>query len=102
MVIERIKTSDQNKLFTNLDNIMRVFKRRNVSYVITAHGADAASILLSISGRQGIIQKQLFLVYRGGWEIYYNSKKVYLVGFNEITTVVKKIVTASTTIVSKL
>lgn len=102
MIVDAISVSDINRLFSELDKRMKSVKRRNVSYQITAHGSDCATIVISVSGRQGIISKNIVLVHRGEWELYYDGVKAYLTSFNEIVGVAKRIITQTTTIVSKL
>ena len=103
MIVEKVQVSEINRLFSELDKRMQSMKRRNVSYQITAHGRDCATIVISVSGRQGIISKNITLVHKGEWNLYYDGYVGILDGgFNEITSVVKRIVTQTTTIVSKL
>lgn len=101
---ETINPSSQNRLFNELETIMRRFKRRNVSYSITAYGGDAAAILLMITGRKGIISKQLLLVYipESGWVMYHDNKKLHFISFNDITASIQKIITATSPILNKM
>lgn len=108
MKIESIPITDQNKLFFQLDSRMSQLRQRNVNYVVVAHAKTAASITLTISGRQGSVQKHLLLYYNeilSNWELYYSngnkSKKVLLDSFNDISTIMKRIVTSTRTIISK-
>jgi len=102
MLVEQINKTKQNKLFMEIDKRLSSVARRNVSYNVMANGPDVASITVRISGRQGTISKNLVLIYRDGWELYYDSYKIYLDSFSDIAVVIKKIVTNTTTIVSKL
>ena len=105
MLIETIPRDQQNKLFLAIESNLSSFKKRSISYIIDAHSDSVATVIIYVSGRQGIVSKDLVIIYDTlnlEWNIYSEGKKYTLVSISELSTVVSSMIAKLSTVVTKI
>lgn len=103
----KIVTSPRDEsqiLFRKLDNELRSYMKRNVTYVIVAHTAYVASINILVTGKKGTGQVDCVIVKNdvGEYECHSQGKIYYLSNLGEVKNIVKLIITRLETSLSKM
>lgn len=105
MQIEKINSSDQNKLFMSIEKLMSSFKRRNISYIINCQSDTIASITIMVTGARGTVQKNILLQHNeigDEWLVFTEGYKYYLTYLGELSIVIRSAVTSLTATLTKL
>lgn len=89
-----VKITNAKELYDRVEAIMRTLKRRGVSYAVTAHSNDLATIRISVTGISGTSSKTVLIKYDTVWEwqAYYGDNKNYLTNFGELNNVMRTII----------
>ena len=87
-----------------LDRQLSSLRRRSVSFSITSHGKDLATITLMVVGKRGIMSKDFILKHDSldGWELYASGSLYSLNGFSEVNSILKSEVAKLNTLVNKI
>lgn len=105
MIIENIPNSEINKLYVSIYANMSSFRKRSISFIISAHSNTVASIILYVTGKRGTVTKDFVLIYDTvllEWNIYCEGKKYIIASLSEISTIVKTMLTQMSTTVTKI
>lgn len=104
MIITRVDPNLQAKLIVALEKNTRSFARRGVSISCQAQSDVVGSVTIRVSGRKGIAEKIITVVYDrkdGTWNCYCQGYQYNILTLGEISTIVKSQIQRVYTIVSK-
>lgn len=105
MLIERIKKDDRTKLIMALDKYTKSFSKRGISFVALGHTAHIGSITVLVSGKKGVVQKEVIVIYdesEDEWNAYCDGYKYNMLALSEIGMVVKNIVNKMSILLGKV
>lgn len=105
MIIENIPNSQTNRLYISIDKNLSSFRKRSISYIINAHSDGIASVILYITGKKGTVTKDFVIIYDYlllDWNVYSEGKKFTINSLNELSSIVKSMITKMATTVTKI
>lgn len=105
MIIESIPNSEINKLYIAIYGNMSSFRKRSISFIISAHSNTVATVILYVTGKRGTVTKDFVLIYDTillEWNIYSEGKKYIINSLNELPTIINNMIQKMGTTVTKI
>lgn len=104
MIRKVIPKDKSNKLYLAIEANLSSFRKRSISYVINAESDDLATIILNVTGKRGTVSKSMIAKYDtlNGWEVYSSGVKYTLASLSELSTIVRTVIAAMSTTITKI
>ena len=105
MVINKISSSDKEKLYHSLYSYCVNLGKRGVSITCIAHSDKYGSVDIQVNGKRGIVRKNVVVAYDAAtleWVAIYDGIECRMDMLSEITIVVRSCITKLSALVSKL
>lgn len=104
MQIEKVDVTKRDKLRRALETNLSSYNKRGISFVIQAHSGYVGTVTILVSGKRGIAQKNLTIVFNEAiqqWEIIADGYIARIDTISEIKTIVKSKIQKLSTLLVK-
>ena len=106
MKIVKIQSDDKTQLQALLSKVISSFSGKYVTFAIQSQSGDVGSILMTISGRRGMVQKSVVVVRSKDdeyeWYAYTNGYQFNLSKITELSSVIKSQIQTALTVLTKI
>jgi hypothetical protein len=103
MKVEKVDFGLQTIFYNKLFKMTQTLRVRGVSIVLSIHSEDIATIKVQVSGRRGIVEKNIVLYHEfDQWISVCDGRRYYMDNFASINDIIRRFINRSNVIVSKI
>lgn len=106
MKIIKIQSDEKTKLQALLSKVISSFSGKYVAFAIQSHSGEVGTILMTVSGRRGMVQKSIVVVKSNDeeyeWYAYTNGYQFNLSTITELSSIIKSQIQTATTVLTKI
>jgi hypothetical protein len=103
MKVEKVDFGLQTTFYNKLFKMTQTLRKRGVSIILSIHSEDIATIKVQVSGRRGIVEKNIVLYHEfDQWVTVCDGIRFYLDGFAQITDIIRRFINKCNVLVSKV